>query len=135
MAFVRPITCTFGDAGQEGAGSQAGMGYWLSANSRRKEACMDNFVMQSCVRESVCPSVCVFTVCILHIYVYTHVLYISSVCVGGEDHSCMNNIFNIFLKFSFVYYLSRTLFGGGNGNGGWFSDHLIVDFISLCVCW
>lgn len=57
-------------------------------------------------------------------------------CVwGGEDHSCMNNIFNIFLKFSFVYYLSRTLFGGGNGNGGWFSDHLMVDFISLCVCW
>lgn len=64
--------------------------------------------------------------------------YLQCVCVGGEGTvpSCMNKIFNIFLKFLFVYadYLSRTLFGGGNGNGGCFSDHLMVDFIYLCVC-
>lgn len=68
-------------------------------------------------------------------------VHISSVCVcGGQDHSCMNKIFNIFLKFSFVYadYLSRTLFGAAatavaSRITSWLISSLSV-CLAVCVC-
>lgn len=66
-------------------------------------------------------------------------IHISSVyvCVcGGQDHSCMNKIFNIFLKFSFVYadYLSRTLFGAAASAVASRITSWLISSLSLSVC-
>lgn len=131
--------CWTGRCRVPGTGRRARMGWW-SANSRRKEACMDNFVMQSCVRVCVCVSLCVYCLHTAYICIYTCIyIYISQVCVcvcGGQDHSCMNKIFNIFLKFSFVYadYLSSTLFGAAATAVASRITSWLISSLFPCVC-
>lgn len=136
MAFVRPITCTFGDAGQEGAGCRAAGQDGLVVGKQPPEGSVYGQFCHAIMCASMCVSLCVY--CLHTAYIYIHVCtYLQCVCVcGGQDHSCMNKIFNIFLKFSFVYanYLSRTLFGAAATAVASRITSWLISSLSLCVC-
>lgn len=88
MAFVRPITCTFGDAGQEGAGCRVPGQDGLVVGKQPPEGSVYG---QFC-HAIMCASVCVrLPVCLLfaycrYIYIYT-CMYISPVCVYAGDRT------------------------------------------------